>query len=153
VQFTDPSRNWAADSSDRTHSVLLDAEVARIAERFDLRLSYDFSRGRARYNYITGPVPDRTLPEEVPVTTTLPTPTELPLTLSEFHRGTADVTYILTGRLSIGVSYWYDQFRVKDWTLDIDANPQSTLGQALLMGYLYRPYTANTGWLRLLYRW
>ena len=153
AQFNDPSRNWAADSSDRTHSVLLNAGVARIAERVDLNLSYDFTRGRARYNYITGPVPDRTLPEEVLVPTTLPTPTELPPTLSEFHRATADVRYALNRRLSVGVSYWYDQYRVSDFTLDIDANPQLARGQALLMGYLYRPYTANTGWVRLFYRW
>ena len=153
VQFTDPSRNWAADTTDKTHSFLLNADIARIAEKVGLRLSYDFTRGRARYNYITGPVPDRTLPEEVIVPTTLPTPVELPPTLSEFRRATADLTYALTRRISIGASYWYDQYRVRDWTLDIDANPDLVRGQSLLMGYLYRPYTANTGWLRLLYRW
>ena len=113
VQFDDPSRNWAADSTDRTHSVLLNADVARIANKVDLRLSYDFSRARARYDYITGPVADRTLPEEVPVPTTLPTPTELPPTLSEFHRGTVDLMYALTRRISVGVSYWYDRYRVE----------------------------------------
>ena len=153
VQFTDPSRNWAADSTDLTHSVLVTADVTRIKEKVDLKLSYDFSRGRARYDYITGPVADRTLPEEVPVPTTLPTPTELPPTLSEFHRGTVDLIYTLTSRVSIGASYWYDRYRVSDFTLDVDANPELARGQALLMGYLYRPYTANTAWLRLLYRW
>jgi MtrB/PioB family decaheme-associated outer membrane protein len=153
VQFDDPSRNWAADSADRTHSLLLSADVARIRDKIDVKASYDFSRSRARYNYITGPVPDRTLPEEVPVPTTLPTPTELPPTLSAFHRGTVDVLYALTGRVSIGASYWYDRYRVSDFTLDVDANPELARGQALLMGYLYRPYTANTGWLRMVYRW
>lgn len=153
VQFTDPSRNWAADSTDRTHSLLLNADIARIAEKVDLRFSYDFSRARARYNYITGPVADRTLPEEVPVPTTLPTPSELPPTLSELRRGTADLTYSLTNRVSVGVSYWYEQYRVTDFTLDVDANPDLVRGQALLIGYLYRPYTANTGWVRLIYRW
>jgi MtrB/PioB family decaheme-associated outer membrane protein len=153
VQFTDPSRNWAADSTDLVHSVLLNADVARIGGRTDLRLSYDYSRGRARYTYITGPVTDRTLPEEVPVPTSLPTPTELPPTLSEFHRGTADVVHALTSRVAIGASYWYDQYRVSDFTLDVDANPELARGQALLMGYLYRPYRANTGWVRLIYRW
>ena len=46
------------------------------------------------------------------------------------------------------MSYWYDQYRVRDFTLDIDANPELARGQALLMGYLYRPYTANTGWVQ-----
>jgi hypothetical protein len=26
-------------------------------------------------------------------------------------------------------------------------------GQALFLGSLYKPYTTNTGWLRLLYKW
>ena len=152
-QFTDPSRNWAADTTDRTHSVILSADVARIAEKVDLHLTYDFNRGRAIYTYITGPIPDRTLPEEVTVPTTLPPPTQLPPVFSEINRGTLDLTYALTRRLAVGASYWYEQYRVRDFTLDIDANPDMVRGQALFIGYLYRPYTANTGWLRLLYRW
>jgi MtrB/PioB family decaheme-associated outer membrane protein len=102
-----PARNWAADGTDRVHSVLLNAAISQVAEKFDLSLSYDFNRARAIYEYITGPVPDRTLPEEVTVPTTLPTPTELPPTLSELQRGTADLVYTFTSRLSFGVSYWY----------------------------------------------
>jgi MtrB/PioB family decaheme-associated outer membrane protein len=149
----DPSRNWAADTSDHTHSLLLNAEVTRIADKVDLRFMYDFSRARARYDYITGAVPNRTLPEEVVIPSTLTTPTELPPTLSELNRGTLDVAYALSRQLSLGVSYWYERYRVTDFALDVDANPDLVRGQALLLGYLYRPYTANTGWVRLIYRW
>jgi len=152
-QFTDPSRNWAADTSDKTHSVILNGDVARIAGKIDLHVSYDFNRNRGIYNYITGPVEDRTLPEEVVVPSTLPTPSQLPPTLSQLNRAALDLTYPLTSRLSVGGSYWYERYRVEDFTLDIDANPELVRGQALLIGYLYRPYTANTGWVRLLYRW
>lgn len=153
AQFTDPSRNWAADGTDRVHSFTITTGINRIAEKFDLRLMYDFSRARATYEYITGPVPDRTLPEEVIVPTTLPPPEELPPTLSELQRGTADVIYPLSTRFSLGVSYWYERFNVRDFTLDIDANPDLARGQTLLMGYLYRPYTANTVWGRLIVHW
>jgi hypothetical protein len=51
------------------------------------------------------------------------------------------------------VSYWYEQYRVSDFTLDADANPDLARGQALLIGYLYRPYSANTVWGRLIYHW
>jgi len=64
-----------------------------------------------------------------------------------------DLTYALARHVSIGVSYWYEQYRVNDFTLDADANPDLARGQALLIGYLYRPYTANTVWGRLIYRW
>ena len=73
--------------------------------------------------------------------------------MSELQRGTADASYVLTSRLSIGLSYWYERYRVNDFTLDMDANPDLVRGQALLMGYLYRPYTAHTVWGRLIYRW
>jgi hypothetical protein len=153
VQFTDPSRNWATDATDRVHTWLLNAEIGRIAEKVDLRFNYDFSHARARYNYIAGPVADRTLPEEVIVSTTLPTPVELPPTLSELQRATVDATYALMSHLSLGLSLWHERYRVEDFTLDADANPDLARGQALLMGYLYRPYTATTVWGRLIYRW
>ena len=153
AQFNDPSRNWAADSTDRTHSLTLNADVARVGGKVDLRFLYDFSRARARYDYITGPVADRTLPEEVVVPTTLPAPSELPPTLNELQRGTLDAVYPLTPRIGIGLSFWHERYRVNDFSLDIDANPDLVRGQALLMGYLYRPYRANTIWGRLVYTW
>jgi MtrB/PioB family decaheme-associated outer membrane protein len=153
VQFTDPSRNWAADGTDRVHSFTVTAGVNQIADKFDLVVMYDFSRARATYEYITGPVADRTLPEEVVVPTTLPPPQQLPPTLSELQRATADVVYPLSARFSLGVSYWYERFNVRDFTLDIDANPDLVRGQAVLMGYLYQPYRANTVWGRLIVHW
>jgi MtrB/PioB family decaheme-associated outer membrane protein len=151
-QFEDPSRNWAADTTERSHSALFNADVLKIGGKVDLHLAYDFSRARGRYDYITGPVADRTLPEEVTVPTTLPTPTELPPTLSELQRATVDLAYSLTSRVALGASYWYEQYRVEDFTLDVDANPELARGQTLLLGYLYRPYSANTWWVRILYR-
>jgi MtrB/PioB family decaheme-associated outer membrane protein len=153
AQFVDPSRNWASDGTDRVHSILLNATVTDIAGRFDLALFYDFNRARASYEYTTGPVPDRTLPEEVVVVTTLPTPQALPLVKSELQRGTADLTYPITPRMAVGFSYWYEHYRVSDFTLDAEATPNLVRGQTLLMGYLYRPYTANTFWGRLVFRW
>jgi MtrB/PioB family decaheme-associated outer membrane protein len=152
VQVADASRNWATDASDRTHSVMASAEFNRIAEKFDVRVNYDLSRARALYTYTTGAVGDRTLPEEIVVDTTLPLPTQLPVVKSSLQRGTMDVIYALTTRVSIGLSYWHERFSVTDFTLDADANPALARGQALLLGYLYRPYTANTIWGRLFYR-
>ena len=152
VQVADASRNWATDGADRTHSVMAGAEFSRIAEKLDVRVNYDFSRARALYTYTTGPVTDRTLPEEIIVDTTLPAPTQLPVVKNSLQRGTVDVIYALSSRVSIGLSYWHERFRVTDFTLDADANPALARGQALLLGYLYRPYTANTVWGRIFYR-
>jgi hypothetical protein len=153
AEFADPSRNWASDGTDRVHSILLNAGINRIADRFDLGFSYDFNRARSTYDYLTGPVPNRTLPEEVVVETTLPAPRELPQVRSELQRATTDLTFPITSRIALGVSHWYERFRVADFTLDIENTPTLVLGRSILMGYLYRPYDANTFWVRLLYRW
>jgi hypothetical protein len=72
---------------------------------------------------------------------------------SELQRGTAGLTYALTSRVGLGLSYWHERYRVSDFTLDAEATPDLARGQTLLLGYLYRPFTANTVWARLVYRW
>ena len=153
VQVADASRNWAADSLDRAHGVVLTLDIAKIAGKFDVTVNYDFSRSRSNYDYTTGAVADRTLPEEVIVDSTLPTPTELPPTFSQLHRSTFDVVYSLTSRIGIGLSAWHERYSVRDFTLDAESTPNLARGSVLLMGYLYRPYTATTVWGRLFYRW
>jgi MtrB/PioB family decaheme-associated outer membrane protein len=153
VQVADSSRNWASDGTDRVHSFIAGLALTKIREKVDFAVNYDFNGARATYEYITGPVADRTLPEEVILPSSLPTPQALPPTLSRLHRATADLTYWLTERLGLGLSYWYERYRVEDFTLDAQANPNLVRGQVILLGYLYEPYTANTVWGRLFYRW
>jgi MtrB/PioB family decaheme-associated outer membrane protein len=152
-QVARASRNWATDARDRAHSFIANAHFARVREKFDVNVLYDFNLSRSNYDYLTGPVLDRTLPDEVPVDPTLPPPTALPPTRSELHRGTLDVMYALTPRVSIGLSYWYERYRVEDFTLDFQAQPDMSNARVMLLGYLYEPYTANTVWGRLLFRW
>ena len=151
-QFDDPSRNWATDAADKAHSVRANLEIRDLIPKLDVRFNYDYSHSRSLYHYITGPVEDRTLPEEVIIESTLPDPTQLPPTLSELHMATTDFTYNLNSRVGIGLSLWYERYRVEDFTLDIDANPDLSRGSVLLMGYLYTPYTARTVWLRMYYK-
>jgi len=153
VQVADASRNWATDGLDRAHGAMVGLEIMKIGGKVDLQMNYDYSNARADYTYIAGAVPDRTLPEEVPVDPTLPPPTALPPTRSELHRGTLDVMYALTPRVSIGMSYWYERYRVEDFTLDFQAQPDMSEARVMLLGYLYEPYTANTFWGRIIFRW
>jgi len=153
VQFTDPSRNWATDANDKVHSVIANAEFKRIADKVDLAFSYDYNRTRATYEYITGAVPDRTLPEEAIVPTTLPTPTALPPVKSDLSRGTVDATYHINSRIALAVSYWYDKYDVQDFTLDSQAQQSLTAGNNMLLYYTYAPYTAHTTWGRIIVRW
>jgi hypothetical protein len=154
VQVADATRNWGTNGADRVHSVLAYLDIKKLGEKVDLRFSYDYNRSRSEYTYQTGPDVERTLPEDVvPPTSTLPPPDQLPLVKSDLYRGTTDVVYALSRRVGIGVTYWYEQWKVEDFTLDIEANPQLVRQQAVLLGYLYRPYTANTVFGRLIVRW
>ena len=153
AEFISPARNWSAEGTDRVHSLILHAGVSQIAEKLDLQFGYDFNHARALYEYIAGVVTNRTLPEETVITTTLPPPTALPMVKSDLGRGNVDLMYTLTSHIGVGMSWWYEQYRVTDFTLDAEANPELARGQAVLLGYLYRPYTANTVWARMVYRW
>jgi hypothetical protein len=119
----------------------------------DLFLRYDYNRTRATYEYITGPVPDRTLPEEVIVPTTLPTPVALPPVKSDLTRGSVDAVYDINRRISVGLTYWYDKYAVQDFTLDSNAQSSLVTGTNMLLYYTYAPYTAHTTWGRVIFRW
>jgi hypothetical protein len=152
-QISDARRNWGNEGADRVHSVLMHADFLGVREKVDLHFSYDYNRSRSAYT-TTGPDVPRTLPEEVePPASTLPPPTQLPLVKSDLSRGTFDMVYSLTHRLGIGFTYWYEDYKVEDWTLDADANSELARGKVLLLGYMYRPYTANTAFGRIVYRW
>jgi MtrB/PioB family decaheme-associated outer membrane protein len=153
AQFTDPARNWGTDADDRVHTFMAAADLVRPFPNTDLRLSYDYSRARATYVYQVGVVTDRTLPEVSPPIPALAPPTQLPPVTNQWQRATADARYHFTERLALGVSYWLDDYEVEDFAL---ANPRiavNDLPGALLLGYRYRPYTAHTGWVRMIYRW
>jgi hypothetical protein len=77
----------------------------------------------------------------------------LPPVFSSLTRGNVDLVYSFNSHVGIGVTYWYEAYRVEDFTLDADSNVDLVRGQVVLIGYLYRPYTANTYWGRLIYRW
>ena len=152
-EFVDPTRNWGAEGTDRVHSIMVTAGITKIRDKVDLQLSYDYNRARALYEYIAGQVPNRTLPEETVIITTLPPPEALPLVKSDLGRGTADLMYALTPHIGVGVSWWYERYRVEDYTLDAEANPELARGSTVLLGYMYTPYTANSVWGRMVYRW
>lgn len=155
-QVADATRNWASDGTDRAHSLIFVGEVLNIRSRMDLHFTYDMNRAEAAYNYITGPVTDRTLPDEAPPTTltncNVPENCKLPLVTNDFDRFTTDLTYWLSQRIGFGGSYWHERYRVKDWALDAEATSREVMSQAMILGYNYRPYTANSFFARLLLR-
>jgi hypothetical protein len=107
-------------------------------------MAYDYSHAESVYFYGLAP------------NTVLPPVLQLTPVLNVLERGTVDGRYSLTRHVGIGLVYWYDKYRVDDFAL----GPVSSLAQPatgtptlMMLGYFYRPYTANTVMGRLTYLW
>ena len=144
-QFNDPRRDWTDDSADHVHTVDASIDLLKLIPRTDIKVAYDFSRAKSTYVYGLAP------------NTTIAAPVQLTPVLNELQRGTVDGRYFLTRQLAIGLVYWYDTYKVDDFAL----GPVSSLAQPanaaaptlMMLGYFYKPYTANSVMARLTYLW
>lgn len=141
-QFTDPTRDWTDDSADKVHTASTSLELDKVIPKTQLRFGYDLTRSRTTYVY--GLTAD---------TTVTPAPVQLPPIRNELRTGTADVRYFVRPDVALGFLYWYNHYTVDDFALSPSTVNRLDLTGALLMGYLYRPYTANSFALRLTYLW
>jgi hypothetical protein len=63
--------------------------------------------------------------------------------------------------VALGLAYWFEDYQVKDFAMSPDTlnalNPANgttgVFASTIYSGYLYRPYTAHTVWLRMSYLW
>ena len=140
-QFTDPTRDWTTDSQDQVHTFTASAELLKLLPKTEVHLGFDQSKARSQYVYGLAPG------------STLNTPRQLPAVENDFQRATANVRYVLTPKVSVGVGYWYDRYRVQDFALGQETLTRLDAPSLLLVGYLYRPYTASSVWARLTYLW
>lgn len=142
VQFNDPTRDWFTDMDEQADTITANVEVPTLAPRTSVRVAYDYSGSRSRYLYVLTP------------DTTLSAPEQLPPVKNTLHHGQADLVYDLTQRVALGFSYWFDSYRVDDFAQEPSTlEPLAFAGSGLFLGYMLRPYTAHTGWVRLIYRW
>jgi MtrB/PioB family decaheme-associated outer membrane protein len=147
-----PIRDWTTDYTGKVNFLEAAFDINGAIERTVIRLSADWNRSNDTYLYglVTG--------------SPLAVPEQLPAVKNELLRSEVDVTYEISRNLRFGVAYWFDDYKVEDFalgptTLTGIALPPVQEGQpivatnALLLGYLYRPYTAHAGFIRLTYLW
>lgn len=141
AQFVDPTRNWSIDTKDEAKTAMAYLDLLKLVRNTEVRFAYNISRSKTAYVYGT------------PAGSTLAALQQLPPVTNELQTGTADVRYFLTRRLALGLVYWYDRYRVEDFALG--PNTMNRLDQpgSLFLGYLYRPYTANSASVRFMYLW
>jgi MtrB/PioB family decaheme-associated outer membrane protein len=151
-QFFDPQRNWFMDYDGQVKNVDATVDVADVAPRTSVRFNVNWSDSVDTYTYA------------FPADTVLPVPQQLDPVINELLRGSVDVSYRLSNQLRVGAMYFYENYKVQDFalgelTMSAIALPAVQPGlpvvatNSLLLGYLYRPYTAHTGMLRLTYLW
>ena len=140
-QETDPNRDWTTDSDEAVNYFSIYATPPRFGPRTEARVSYDFSHAEGTYVYTVVPGGP------------LPPPSQLPNVFNKLQQLHVDVRHRLSARLGITASYLYEPFRVYDFALDPTVVNGIAQPSSLVLGYVYRPYTANSFVLGLKYLW
>jgi hypothetical protein len=140
-QENDPTRDWTADSTENVNYFSIYATPPRIGPRTEVRLSYDYSFAEGEYFYAVVPGGPLTPPNQLP---------NVHNKLQQLH---ADVRYQLSNRLAATASYLYEPFRVYDFAFDPTVIDGIVQPSSLVMGYVYRPYTAHSAVFGIRYIW
>lgn len=140
--FFDPRRDWSDDIDESVGTWGAYVEVPKIAGKLDLALNYDYTKAETSWYY------------SLVANSTLATPTQLQPISNSWAQFRLEGKYWMKRNLAVGLAYLYDRFDVDDWAF----SPQTLDRLAytntfLLMNYSWRPYTANTVWLKATYLW
>ena len=78
---------------------------------------------------------------------------QLPPLKNELQIARADLSYFARTNVAVRIGYAYEHYRVEDFSLGPSTIKRIDLPGSLFLGYVYRPYTAHTGWLGVSYLW
>jgi len=119
-------------------------DLIKLLPKTEIKFAYDYSRAESTYTY------------GLAANTVIAAPVQLSPVVNELQRGTIDARYLLNRRVAVGIAYWYDKYRVDDFALGPVASlaqPATATPTLMMLGYFYRPYTANTIMGRLTVLW
>jgi MtrB/PioB family decaheme-associated outer membrane protein len=140
-QEDDPNRDWTVNSKERVNYVSIYAFPPRFGRNTEARVSWDYSRAKGEYLYAIVPGGPLTPPNQLP---------EVFNKLQQLH---VDVRHRLSNRLVANVGYLYEPFRVYDFAFDQTVVNGIVQPSSLVLGYVYRPYTAHSARFGLRYYW
>jgi hypothetical protein len=141
AQFLDPLRDWTVDSTETVNYFSIYLIPPRIGRNTEARIAYDFSYAEGNYLY--------TIPTGSPI----PPPNQLPAVFNKLQQLHVDLRHRLSSRLAASFSYLYEPLRIYDFAFDPSVVNGIAQPSSLVLGYVYRPYTANTAVFGLLYQW
>jgi MtrB/PioB family decaheme-associated outer membrane protein len=140
-QEDDPNRDWTVNSTERVDYVSIYVFPPRFGPNTEARLSWDYSYAKGTYLYATVPGGPLTPPNQLP---------DVFNKLKQLH---LDVRHRLSTRLVANLAYLYEPFRVYDFAFDQTVVNSIVQPSSLVLGYIYRPYTAHSVRLGLRYYW
>jgi hypothetical protein len=140
-QQDDPTRDWTVDTAETVNYFSLYLTPPKFGKNTEARVTYDFSYAEGSYLYTVVPGGP------------LPPPSQLPNVYNKLQQLHVDVRHRLSGRLVLSVSYLYEPFSVFDFAFDPSVVDSIVQPSSLVLGYVYRPYTANSGNISLRYLW
>ena len=108
----------------------------RIGQHTEARFSYDYAHSRGNYLYTVVPGGP------------LPAPSQLPEVFNKLQELKLDVRHRLSNRLVATFSYLYEPFDVYDFAFDPSVVDSIVQPSSLVLGYVYRPYTAHSAGVR-----
>jgi MtrB/PioB family decaheme-associated outer membrane protein len=151
--WTDPSRDWTLDNDDKINAASVYVDVLRAIRNTDIRVAYDYS-GSGNSFVHGGP--------RIASLSAAGQFIPLPNVENTWQRLNADVQYFFSSRVGAGVGYYFEKLDVVDFnTLDTNGpggfapetgDPRLDWLGGLTLGYGNRPYSGNTVFVRLLYR-
>jgi MtrB/PioB family decaheme-associated outer membrane protein len=140
-QENDPLRDWTVDSKERVNYFSIYAAPPRFRQNTEARVSYDYSHAEGSYFYAIPPGSPLTPPNQLP---------NVYNKLQQFH---LDVRHKLTNQWVATLSYLYEPFRVYDFAFDPTVVNSIAQPSSLVLGYVYRPYTAHSFVVGARYFW
>jgi MtrB/PioB family decaheme-associated outer membrane protein len=140
-QENDPLRDWTTDTAENVHYFSIYASPPRIGKNTEARLSYDYSHAEGSYLYTVVPGGP------------LPAPSQLPNVFNKLQQFHLDVRHRLSNRLAATLSYLYEPFDVYDFAFDQSVVNSIVQPSSLVLGYIYRPYTAHSVVFGIRYFW
>lgn len=140
-QENDPLRDWSTDSTEHVNYFSIFVAPPKVREKTEVRLTYDFSLAKGDYLYTVVPGGP------------LPPPSQLPEVHNQLQQLHLDVRHRLTNRVAATFSYLYEPFDVYDFAFDPTVVNGIVQPSSLVLGMVYRPYTAHSAFAGIRYLW
>ena len=158
TSFNNPNRNWNLNSDEVDNSYGVHLDLVKVIPKADIRFGYDYDHSDNAFAYGGQRVLDMisgiasTPGDSKPCSGAVPCFNPLPNATNKLVAASVDLKYFITPKIALGANFLHQKFDVSDFSTPgaLNSNTYDPLG-GLILGYGFRPYTANVGGFRVMY--